>query len=102
MRSVWANASHDSSEYATKLLDKLFGGAPFTFPKSLYAVLDCIKAATKEDANAVIMDFFSGSATTAHAVMQMNADDNGHRKYIMVQLPENLDKAIERASDAKT
>ena len=102
MRSVWANARYDSSEYGTKLLDKLFGGAPFTFPKSLYAVLDCIKAATKEDKSAVIMDFFSGSATTAHAVMQMNADDGGRRKYIMVQLPEDLDEAIKRASDAKT
>ena len=102
MRSVWANARYDSSEYGTKLLDKLFGGAPFTFPKSLYAVLDCIKAATKEDKSAVVMDFFSGSATTAHAVMQMNADDGGRRKYIMVQLPEDLDEAIKRASDTKT
>ena len=102
MRSVWANARYDSSEYGTKLLDKLFGGAPFTFPKSLYAVLDCIKAATKEDKNAIIMDFFSGSATTAHAVMQLNAEDGGCRKSIMVQLPENLDEAIGRTSDAKT
>ena len=102
MRSVWANARYDSSEYGTKLLDKLFGGAPFTFPKSLYAVLDCIKTATKEDKNAIIMDFFSGSATTAHAVMQLNAEDGGHRKSIMVQLPEDLDEAIGRASDAKT
>ena len=102
MRSVWANARYDSSEYGTKLLDKLFGGAPFTFPKSLYAVLDCIKAATKEDKNAIIMDFFSGSATTAHAVMQLNAEDGGRRKSIMVQLPENLDEAIGRTSDAKT
>ena len=102
MRSVWENARYDSSEYGTKLLDKLFGGAPFTFPKSLYAVLDCIKAATKEDKNAIIMDFFSGSATTAHAVMQLNAEDGGHRKSIMVQLPEDLDEATGRASDAKT
>ena len=102
MRSVWANARYDSSEYGTKLLDKLFGGAPFTFPKSLYAVLDCIKAATKEDKNAIVMDFFSGSATTAHAVMQLNAEDGGHRKSIMVQLPEDLNEAIRRASDAKT
>ena len=102
MRSVWANARYDSSEYGTKLLDKLFGGAPFTFPKSFFAVLDCVKAATKEDKNAIIMDFFSGSATTAHAVMQMNAEDGGQRKCIMVQLPENLDEAIIRASDTKT
>jgi len=103
MRSVWANARYDSSEYGTKLLDKLFGGAPFTFPKSLYAVYDCVKAATKNDKNAIVMDFFSGSGTTAHAVMQLNLDDkDGHRKHIMVQLPEDLDEALARSSDAKT
>jgi adenine-specific DNA-methyltransferase len=102
MRSVWANARYDSSEYGTKLLDKLFGGAPFTFPKSIYAVYDCVRAATANDLNAIVMDFFSGSATTAHAVMQLNANDGGRRNYIMVQLPENLDDALKRASDNKT
>ena len=102
MRSVWANARYDSSEYGTKLLDKLFGGAPFTFPKSIYAVYDCVKAVTKNDKNAIIMDFFSGSATTAHAVMMLNSEDGGTRKHIMVQLPEDLDEALQRSSDAKT
>jgi adenine-specific DNA-methyltransferase len=102
MRSVWANARYDSSEYGTKLLDKLFGGASFTFPKSLYAVYDCVKAACKNYKTALVMDFFSGSATTAHAVMQLNADDGGMRKHIMVQLPEDLDEALARSSDAKT
>ncbi len=102
MRSVWANARYDSSEYGTKLLDKLFGGASFTFPKSLHAVYDCVKAACKNDKTALVMDFFSGSATTAHAVMQLNADDGGARKHIMVQLPEDLDEALARSSDAKT
>ena len=101
MRSVWVNARYDASEYGTKLLDKLFGGASFTFPKSLYAVYDCINAVTKYDKNAIILDFFSGSATTAHAVMQLNAEDDGKRKFIMVQLPENLDEAITNTSDAK-
>ena len=101
MRSVWVNARYDASEYGTKLLDKLFGGASFTFPKSLYAVYDCINAVTKYDKNAIILDFFSGSATTAHAVMQLNVEDGGKRKFIMVQLPEDLDEAISNASDAK-
>jgi adenine-specific DNA-methyltransferase len=102
MRSVWSNARYDSSEYGTKLLDKLFGGASFTFPKSLWTVYDCVWAVTQNDKNAIVMDFFSGSATTAHAVMQLNASDNGKRKYIMVQLPEDLDMATKKASDAKT
>ncbi len=102
MRSVWTGARYDASEYGTKLLDKLFGGASFTFPKSLYAVQDCVKAVTKEDKDALVLDFFSGSATTAHAVMEMNREDGGHRRFIMVQLPEDLDEAVGRASDGKT
>ena len=103
MKSVWANAKYDSSEYGTKLLDTLLGGCSFTFPKSLYAVYDCVKAATKYDKDAIVLDFFSGSSTTAHAVMKLNLEDNGHRKFIMVQLPENLDEALVRgATDKKT
>jgi adenine-specific DNA-methyltransferase len=102
MRSVWANARYDSSEYGTKLLDELFGGASFTFPKSIYAVLDCVMAITKEDNDALVVDFFSGSGTTAHAVMEMNKNDGGNRKYIMVQLPEDLDEALLRPSDRIT
>lgn len=102
IRSVWSNARYDSSEYGTKLLDKLFGGASFTFPKSLWAVYDCVKLATKDHKDAIVLDFFSGSATTAHAVMHLNSEDDGKRKFIMVQLPENLDEALNRSSDAKT
>jgi adenine-specific DNA-methyltransferase len=102
MKSVWANARYDSSEYGTKLLKNTFGSNVFSYPKSLYAVYDCVKAVTQNDNEAIVLDFFSGSATTAHAVMQINASDNGHRKYIMVQLPENLDDVLNRVSDIKT
>ena len=51
-----------------------------------------VDMSTKNDDRAIILDFFSGSATTAHAVMQLNAEDGGHRKFIMVQLPEPCDE----------
>ena len=88
MRSVWANARYDSSEYGSKLLDELIPGAGFTYPKSLWAVYDCVFAATESDKNALVMDFFAGSSTTAHAVFQLNADDGGNRRFIMVQAPQ--------------
>jgi len=88
MRSVWANARYDSSEYGSKLLDELIPGAGFTYPKSLWAVYDCIFAATENDENALVLDFFAGSSTTAHAVLQMNADHGGSRRFIMVQAPQ--------------
>ncbi len=59
---------------------------PFDNPKSKQLLMELIKLLG--DSNSIILDFFSGSATTAHAVMQLNADDGGHRKFIMVQLPE--------------
>ena len=72
---------------ATAELAKLFGKSKlFTHPKPSKLIYNILKISTeKED---LIMDFFSGSATTAHAVMQLNAEDNGNRKFIMVQLPE--------------
>lgn len=95
MRSVWANARYDASEYGTKLVQALLGDSSFSYPKSLYAVYDSVMAGTREDKEAIVLDFFSGSATTAHAVMQLNAEDGGHRKFIMVQLPEATDEKSE-------
>ena len=92
MRSVWTNARYDASEYGTKLVQTLLGDSSFTYPKSLYAVYDSIMAGTYGDKNAIILDFFSGSATTAHAVMQLNLDDGGKRSFIMVQVPESIDE----------
>ena len=73
---------------ATKALDTLMGGKCFDNPKNVNLILRCIKMITNFDDNAIILDFFSGSATTAHAVMQQNATDDKHRKFILVQLPE--------------
>jgi len=91
MRSVWANSRYDSSEYGSKLIDEMMPGSGFTYPKSLWAVYDSVYAATSADPDAIILDFFAGSGTTAHAVMQLNADDGGNRQFIMVQYPEQID-----------
>ncbi len=65
----------------------------FPKPKPIGTIKRCLKLSTREDS--IILDFFSGSATTAHAVMQANAEDKGHRKYIMLQLPEITDEKSE-------
>ena len=67
----------------------------FNNPKPVEYLLRMLKAQVLTDENAIVLDFFSGSATTAHAVMQLNAEDGGHRKFIMVQLPEKCDEASE-------
>ena len=95
-KSVWDDKKYDANEYGTKLVSDLVPGGGFSFPKSLYTVLDSVYAGTANDKSAIVMDFFSGSGTTAHAVMKLNAEDGGHRKFIMIQLPENLNEAAAR------
>lgn len=96
MRSVWDSSKYDASEYGTKVVQNLLGVQNgFSYPKSLWLVHDMIKVASENDKSSIILDFFSGSATTAHAVMQLNAEDGGNRKFIMVQLPEKCDEKSE-------
>ena len=73
---------------ATKQLSDLMGAKTFDNPKNLNLILRALKMITHFDKGCIILDFFSGSATTAHAVMQLNAEDGGNRNFIMVQLPE--------------
>ena len=80
---------------ATSHLIALMGAKTFDNPKSVNLLLRCLKMITKFSDDAIILDFFSGSATTAHAVMKLNAEDGGHRKFIMVQLPEVTDENSE-------
>ena len=77
----------------TREIQNILGIGIFDFPKPLNLIKLFESIATSE--NSIILDFFSGSATTAHAVMQLNAEDGGHRKFIMVQLPEKCDEASE-------
>ena len=80
---------------ATKQLIDLMGTKTFDNPKNVNLLLRCLKMITKFDKDSLILDFFSGSATTAHAVMQLNSEDGGNRKFIMVQLPERTDEKSE-------
>lgn len=82
----------------TKEITALFDGKIFSFPKTVSLIKFFVDISTKLDKEAIILDFFSGSATTAHAVMQLNAEDGGHRKFIMVQLPEPCDEKSECAT----
>ena len=79
---------------ATKELQKLFKDVPFDTPKPTSLLLKLMKLSNCID-DSIILDFFSGSATTAHAVMQLNAEDGGNRKFICVQLPEVTDEKSE-------
>ena len=83
-------SNFNSSLELSKIFDK---NKIFDFPKPILFIIDILKYSTNK--NSIILDFFSGSATTAHSVMQLNAEDGGTRKYIMVQLPELCDEDSE-------
>lgn len=79
----WNRSTHDAQQYGTKLLNAIIGNR-FSFPKSLYAVRDCLKFFVANKPNALIVDFFAGSGTTLHAVNLLNAEDGGKRRCILV------------------
>lgn len=89
--NIWAGGTAGTTRQATAELKELFQGkAPFDTPKPVEFIKRIVALSTNKDS--LVVDFFSGSATTAHAVIQLNADDGGHRRFIMVQLPEKTDE----------
>lgn len=83
-KTMWVRDWHDASTYGTNLIDKIIPKRNFPFPKSLYAVEDTLRFYVGDKKNALIVDFFSGSGTTLHAVNLLNAEDDGQRRCIMV------------------
>jgi len=89
-RSVWAD-KEDNSEKGTLLVKELFEGKKyFDFPKSVEMISKIVEMGSNQ--NDIILDFFAGSGTTAHAVMQLNAEDGGNRKFILCQIDEPIQK----------
>jgi adenine-specific DNA-methyltransferase len=84
-KTVWIDPKYDANEYGTKIVKSLVPGCKFDFPKSLYNVFDCVHSIVGNDKNAIVLDFFAGSGTTAHAVLDLNKQDNGNRKFILCE-----------------
>ena len=90
LKNLWIDKKYQSEFNGTNLLKNLFSGNDiFSYPKSLYAVIDVIKLSSFK--NSYILDFFAGSGTTGHAVINLNREDNGKRKYILVEMGEYFD-----------
>lgn len=86
----WPNSEVGHSQEATQEVKTLFDGhAYFDYPKPVRLIKKLIQIGTHDDS--IVMDFFSGSATTAHALMKLNAEDNGKRKFLLIQLPESIE-----------
>jgi adenine-specific DNA-methyltransferase len=85
--TFWYGSKYNANAYGSRLLEKYIPNSGFNFPKSLYSVLDCCDLFLPE--NGIILDFFAGSGTTGHAVMNLNKQDNGKRKFILCTNNEN-------------
>lgn len=97
MRTVWADSQYDASEYGTKVLQDLLGNqtaALFTYPKSIYTVKECVYAGLNNVADAIVLDYFAGSGTTAHAVINLNRENESKCKYILVEMGEYFDSVL--------
>jgi len=90
--TLWDDVSNAAN--ASDEIKRIFNNIVFDTPKPIPYILEMLKIVTLKESD-IILDFFSGSATTAHAVMQLNAEDEGNRKFIMVQLPESTDEKSE-------
>lgn len=94
----WNRPSHDAQRYGTNIITPIIGGR-FNYPKSLYAVKDCLGFFVSEKKDSLILDFFAGSGTTMHAVNLLNEEDGGHRRCICVTNNEVSEAEAKKLSD---
>ena len=90
----WGKTDYSAAEHGTRILTDLFGNAlGFSFPKSIHLVEDCLRA-SGSDNKSMILDYFAGSGTTAHAAINLNREDDGERKFILVEMGEHFDSVL--------
>lgn len=100
-KTVWTNPKYFGNNHGTQLLNHLFGGQVFDYPKSIYTVMDCLRAALNGQTCGVALDYFAGSGTTGHAVINLNredesigGEDDARRRFILVEQGEYFDTVL--------
>ena len=87
-KSLWSDKRYSANSWGSVILNKILPNNPFNYPKSLFTVKDCVDAGMSNRDHGIILDFFAGSGTTGHAVVDLNREDNGNRKFILVEMGE--------------
>ncbi len=90
-KTVWTNKKYSANSYGSKLLNNILGEKRFDFPKSIFTVIDSIDSGLNNAKDGYVLDYFAGSGTTGHAVINLNREDEGDRKYILVEMGEYFD-----------
>jgi adenine-specific DNA-methyltransferase len=91
-KSLWKAAAYSATTHGTKLLIDILGRQSFSYPKSLFLVRDCLQHWVDE--NGLVLDFFAGSGTTGHAVVELNRQDNGMRRYVLFEMGQHFDEVM--------
>ena len=91
-KTVWNKSEYIAGDYGSKILNNIIGEKRFDFPKSMLLVADFVRLSA--DSNSTVLDFFAGSGTTAHAVVNLNREDGGRRKFILVEMGEHFDTVL--------
>lgn len=90
-KTTWTEKKYSANSYGSTLLNAMFGATNFNYPKSIHTVADCVKAGLSDNKSGIVLDYFAGSGTTGHAVINLNNMDNGDRKYVLVEMGEYFD-----------
>lgn len=93
-KSNWVDSRYSANNHGTQLLNQIIPKAPASYPKSIYTVKDSVVAGTNENKAAIVLDYFAGSGTTGHAVINLNREDGGKRKYILVEMGDYFDTVL--------
>lgn len=93
-RSLWAGKRYSANSYGSAILNQILPDNTFSYPKSIYNVKDCISIGCGIQKNSLVLDYFAGSGTTAHAIINLNREDGGNRKYILVEMGDHFDSVI--------
>ena len=91
-KTLWADSKYSATTHGTKLLIDIVGNQQFSYPKSLHLVMECLRYWSGKDSTN--LDFFAGSGTTGHAVINLNREDDGRRKYILVEVGHHFDTVL--------
>ena len=91
-KTLWADSRYSATTHGTKLLIDVVGDQRFSYPKSTHLIVDCVRFWS--GANSTILDYFAGSGTTGHAVINLNREDGGQRKFILIEMGDHFDTVL--------
>src|SRR5699024_1654335 len=93
-KSLWSDKRYSANSYGSAVLNRILPNNPFLYPKSIFNTMDCIDAGLSNEKNGFVLDYFSGSGTTGHAVIELNRKDKGNRKYILAEMGNHFDTVL--------